>query len=112
MKPRLVKSFNEGEENYLKFEVKYTDSPIVMYAIKDLFKGLNLQNPFSRKDTDARYKNISKYKDIVGVHRYFNSDKFKIHLICSERNFHIVVKCSSEDRRVLTEQVEKHFDLF
>ena len=109
MEPKLVKIFNEDQENYFKFEIKdqnsFEDERILSQFLGELgfgnieFKG---DNPGIKK----------KYKERIGLHKFVENKQVKIHIIFAEKYLHLVIKCSLKNRKVIIKLIKKYFNFF
>jgi len=115
MKLKLVKYFNQEEENYFKFEIRHKDSPAYEKILVNFLEELGFDKPFypkiSNKSEEEDFTDKT-YEQRIGFHKFLENKEFKIHAIFSENHLNVVVKCSQDNRKKFVKLLKKHFDLF
>ncbi|MEA3430609.1 MAG: hypothetical protein U9R08_05030 [Nanoarchaeota archaeon] len=115
MKPKLVKMFNSGDENYFRLQIEYKDSYAYEEILIEFFKEVGFEKSLYSKD--RIYKNEEDhfkrktYKEWMGRQIFLENANYKIHVIFDDY-LHMVVKCEESGREKMVALMKKHFDQF
>jgi hypothetical protein len=113
MKPKIIKLFNQKEENYFKFTVDKNSFEAEDSTIQFL-KELGFKRPFypkfSNKSEDEEFSK-QRYKNRVGLYKFLENKSFKIHIIFSEDGINMIVRCNQANRKILNKSLEKFFTM-
>jgi len=111
MKSKLVKVFNQGEENYFKLNIGSKSSLEFKKCLSDFLEDIGFKNPFFQKFAkEGPYSLKNNPAALRDFHKFFENETFKIHIMFSEEYLHMVVKCSKGGRQELNRFIKKHFE--
>jgi len=96
-KLKLTEIFNRGEENYFKIKIENENSEEYIKGLIEFLEKLGVSDHL-----DAEPEILSaKYKKWIGRHQFFRTKNYAIFIIFGEKNLHLVVRCSLENRKNL-----------
>ncbi len=107
-KQSITASFNDEEENYFKLGVDDLENEKYIMMLIKFLDNLKVSHYLNAEPEILS----AKYKDWIGRHEFFRTDKYVIHILFSEKEMDLLVKCSLIERERMIKSLKKYYVFF
>lgn len=104
----ITASFNDDNENYFKIGVDDPENKKYILTLIKLLNNLKIAHLLNAEPEILS----AKYKEWIGRHEFFRTNKYVIHIIFTEATIHLLIKCSLKQRENVIAALKKYCFFF